>query len=252
MSTLIDLKDYPTTPPDGWDFEDYKKDFEDLQEKIGDLQHLLYAESNQGLLIILQGMDASGKDGTSRAVFARCSPNGINAVSFKKPTEEEMGHDFLWRVNRHAPEKGYMQIFNRSHYEDVLIQRVHKWVTEERIEQRYAAINAWEKIIHFDANTTILKFYMHISRERQLEKLKERVENPKKQWKHNDNDWKEKEHWDTYRKYYNDMLNRSYFPWIIVPADHTPYRNYFVAKTIRDTLLKMDPQRPSIDTTLFL
>jgi polyphosphate kinase 2 (PPK2 family) len=136
-------------------------------------------------------MDASGKDGTTRRVFGACSPAGINVVAFKKPSEEEFAHDFLWRIHQHAPAKGMVQVFNRSHYEDVLIQRVHKWISEEHAKKRLESINAFEELLEYDNNTRVLKFYLHISREKQKEELLERLEEPHKNWKHNPNDLKE-------------------------------------------------------------
>ena len=160
-------------------------------------------------------MDASGKDGAASNVFKECHPSGINVYSFKKPTEEEFAHDFLWRVHKQAPAKGMIQIFNRSQYEDVLIQRVHKWIDEETVDRRIKAINAFEELLTFDNSTIIFKFYLHLSKEQQAIELRERIDEKEKHWKHNDNDWKEREHWEEYMRCYEDVINRSSIPWII-------------------------------------
>ncbi|MBK9256901.1 MAG: polyphosphate kinase [Saprospiraceae bacterium] len=218
----------------------------DLASKIGDLQHRIYAEGKHSVLIILQGMDASGKDGIVKTVFANCNPSGIDAYAFKKPSTEEFAHDFLWRCHKLAPRKGYTMIFNRSHYEDIVIQRVHKWIDEERVQKRMAAINAFEDLIRFDNNTTVLKFYLHISEERQKEKLQERIDDPLKQWKHNPGDWEERKHWDEYMRCYEYAINESTTPWHIVPCDKRWYRNYVVAQAVCDALEKLNPQLPHL------
>lgn len=236
----IHLADIPTRAPEGYEKHDTKKENLKLARKIADYQHMLYAEEKRAILIVFQGMDASGKDGATRKVFSFCSPAGVNAYAFKKPTDKEFGHDFLWRVHKQAPQKGMIQIFNRSHYEDILIQRVHKWISEEQVDRRIEAINAFEKLLIRDNNTTILKFYLHLSRERQKEKLQERIDDPRKNWKHNPADWKEAELWDDYRHCYEDAINRSDVPWIVVPADQRWYRDHFVAKKVLETLEEMD------------
>ena len=208
----------------------------------------MVAEGKHSLLIVFQGMDSSGKDGASKNVFKECSPTSVSAYSFKKPSDEEFAHDFLWRVHKLAPQKGMIKIFNRSHYEDILIQRVHGWIDAERVDKRIAAINAFEELITFDNNTTILKFYLHLSKERQAEKLQERIDIPRKNWKHNANDWKEREHWDKYMECYQDAFNRcNAIPWIICPADQRWYRNYFVAKKVLETLQALNPQFPLME-----
>lgn len=219
---------------------------EELAKIIGDLQHILYAEKKHSLLVILQGMDASGKDGTTQEVFGKCTPGAVKVYGFKKPTEEELGHDFLWRVHKHAPEKGYIQVYNRSHYEDILIQRVHGWINMERVEKRMAAINAYEELLSFDNNTTILKFYLHISEARQLEKLQERIDDPQKNWKHNDGDWKERAYWNQYMDAYEYAFKESKIPWQIIPANQRWYRNYLVAEAVAKALLDMNLKLPSL------
>jgi PPK2 family polyphosphate:nucleotide phosphotransferase len=243
---MIKLSEIPTRAPEEFDKHETKEKLDEITEEIADYQHILYAEQKHSLLVILQGMDASGKDGATRNVFRYCSPTGVWAYGFKKPTEEELEHDFLWRVHRHVPRKGMIQIFNRSHYEDVLIQRVHKWIDEERVEMRIRAINAFENLLVNDNQTTILKFYMHLSPERQQEKLQERIDEPRKQWKHNPNDWEEAKLWKEYRRCYEDVINRSVIPWIIVPVDQRWYRNYFIATRVLETLKSLDMQLPLI------
>ena len=245
--TKVKLSKIKTFPPEKINREKLEALTVELVRKIGDLQHTMYAEGKKSLLIILQGMDASGKDGTTKTVFADCNPTGIDVKAFKKPTEDEFAHDFLWRVHNVTPRKGNIMIFNRSHYEDILIQRVHKWIDEKRVKARMTAINAFEQLLVADNETTVLKFYMHISKERQQEKLQERIDDPTKHWKHKAADWAENDHWDEYMKCYEDAINKSEIPWHIVPCDKRWYRNYFVAQIVYDTLKKMKPQLPVYD-----
>lgn len=240
----IRIQDLPTEPPKGLKRSAIRDEMDMMTEAIGDLQRMLYAEARRSLLVVFQGMDSSGKDGTTGAVFQRCTPHGIHAYSFKKPTELEKAHDFLWRVHMQAPQKGYVKIFNRSHYEDVLIQRVHQWHPESHFEKRMKVINVFEDLLQFDGHTTIIKCFLNISKARQAEKLQERVDNPKKQWKHNQGDWEERRHWDRYMECYEDVLNKSTLPWHVIPADVEWYRNYCATKVVYDTLKEMDPQRP--------
>lgn len=247
---MIKLSDYSTNAPEGVDKDDIKDETKKIARRIEALQERLYAEQKHSLLVVLQGMDSSGKDGSTREAFKYCSPNGVKAYSFKKPTEEEFSHDFLWRVHKHAPAKGDIQIFIRSHYEDVLIQRVHGWIDEDHVTRRINAINTWEQLLQWDNNTTVLKFYLHLSKERQEEKLLERIQEPDKNWKHNDGDWEERKYWDKYQAAYEDVINRSAIPWVIAPVDQRWYRNYFIAKRIMETLEALDPQYPPLDTKM--
>jgi len=241
------LSDISTKPPKGASKKEYKKKTDQLARAIAEKQHLMYAESKKALLIVFQGMDASGKDGATRKVFKYCSPSGVTAHAFKKPTDEEFAHDFLWRVHKLAPEQGQIVIFNRSHYEDILIQRVHKWIDEDKVNMRIEAINAFERLLMEDNNTIILKFYMHISPERQLEKLQERIDDPTKNWKHNEGDWKERKHWDEYRRCYIDILDRcNVAPWTVAPVDSRWYRDYFIAQKIYDTLDQLEFTLPTL------
>lgn len=243
---MIRLNDFPTTPPEGLTKEDIRRKTDRLVRRIGDLQHVMYAGKKHNLLAVFQGMDASGKDGAIRKVFSCCNPAGINAYPFRKPSEEEFSHDFLWRINKRTPSKGMVQVFIRSHYEDILIQRVHKWIDEDRVSARIRAINAWEANLQQDNQTTILKFYMHISPETQKEKLQERIDDPHKQWKHNAADWKEAERWDEYMKCYEDAINRSEVPWHIVPVDKRWYRDYIIAEKVMMTLESLDMKLPGL------
>jgi PPK2 family polyphosphate:nucleotide phosphotransferase len=231
-----------------------KKDLEDetkaLVERLGELQHTMYAEGKYSALVILQGMDGSGKDGAVRKVFNECTIAGLDLVSFKKPSEEEFAHDFLWRVHKWVPQKGMMTIFNRSHYEDILIQRVHGWIDESRVEKRMAAINAFEDLLQFDNNTLIFKFFMHISKEEQEIQLRQRLEDPSKNWKHNDGDWEERKHWDKYMDAYEYAINNSRTPWHICPVDNRWYRDYVIAKTLVEGLEKLNMKLPALETKL--
>lgn len=243
---MIKLSNISTNPPDEVSKKGLKKETDRLVERLGELQYQLFAEQKHAVLVILQGMDASGKDGAVRNVFKDCTYNGINVYSFKKPTEEEFAHDFLWRVHKQVPRKGMIQIFNRSHYEDVLIQRVHNWISEDKVDKRIAAINAFEQLLEFDNHTHVLKFYLHLSYEQQAIELQERIDERRKNWKHNKNDWKEREHWDEYMRCYEDVINRSRIPWNIVPVDKRWYRNYLIAKALVEKLESLNMEYPAL------
>ncbi|NWF78806.1 MAG: polyphosphate kinase 2 family protein [Chloroflexi bacterium] len=213
-------------------------ELEALTSEIDELQELLYGAGTHSLLVIVQGIDTSGKDGTVRKVFNKVSPLGSYVHSFKVPTEEELGHDFLWRVHRVTPQRGMIGIFNRSHYEDVLVVRVHNLVPETVWRKRYRMINDFEHLLAA-SNTIILKFFLHISKEEQAERLLAREKETSKAWKLSAGDWREREHWEDYMAAYTEALERcstAYAPWIIVPADRKWYRNYAVAKTVVETL----------------
>jgi PPK2 family polyphosphate:nucleotide phosphotransferase len=244
--TKVVLSKIPTKAPKGLDKDKIKAKVEKMAKEIGELQDKLYAEGKKSLLIVLQGMDASGKDGASKNVFGYCNPGGIDAFAFKKPTEEEFDHDFLWRCHKLAPRKGNTMVFIRSHYEDILIQSVHGWIDAKRRDLRMKSINAFEELLQYDNNTTVLKFYMHISPEVQLEKLQERIDDPTKQWKHNEGDWEERKHWDKYMKAYEYAINNSIIPWHITPCDSRWYRNYFIADVVLKTLKKLNPILPTL------
>ncbi len=246
------LKDISTRAPEGMTKKEARAATKKMNKRISELQEIMMAEKKHSLLVVFQGMDSSGKDGATHGVFNECSPHGIHAVSYKKPTDEEFAHDFLWRIHKHAPQKGHISVFIRSHYEDVLIQRVHKWITEEHAIKRINAINAFEELLQFDNNTTVLKFYMHLSHERQGEKLQERLDEPDKNWKHNDGDWAEREHWDEYMRCYEDLFERCTIPWIIAPVDDRWYRDYFITKKILETMEGFNMLFPKLKTEKFL
>jgi len=243
-----DLTKIPTTPPASADKARSKKQAKAYGNVIGDLVQQFGAVKSHALLIIFQGMDASGKDGAVKAAFERSSPANISVHGWGKPTEEEMAHDFLWRLHQKTPGKGQIAIWNRSHYEDVLIQRVHGWIDEKTIDNRFDAINAFERNLMEDNNTIILKFLLHTSYNEQKEQLQERIDDPTKHYKHNPNDWKEREHWDAYMDAYNDVLKRSAHPWIIVPTDKRWYRDFLVSKAIMEALEELNMEWPALKT----
>ena len=220
--------------------------FDGLVTQIADFQERLYAEEKRSLLLVLQGIDAAGKDGTVKHVLRGTNPSGVRVYSFRQPTSEEAAHDFLWRYHHATPADGMIHVFNRSHYEDVLVVRVKDLAPEELWRSRYDSINDFERMLVREG-TTILKFFLHISRERQLEKFRERLERPRKYWKWSDNDIKEREHWDEYQRAYEDAINATstpWAPWYIVPADHRWFRNYVVARVLAAMLGAMNPQFP--------
>ncbi len=219
--------------------------------RMRELQYLLYAQGRHSLLIVLQAMDAGGKDGTIRHVLGHMNPQGCTVAAFKVPTAEERAHDFLWRVHPHAPARGQVAIFNRSHYEDVLVVRVHSLVPEAVWRKRYKRINAFEKLLA-DNDTRILKFYLHISPEEQLRRFRKRLENPAKQWKISEADYEERAYWPQYRAAYEAALTRcngKRAPWFVIPADRKWYRNYVVSRIVVEALesLQLAPPPPSVD-----
>lgn len=243
---MVKLSKISTKAPKNLNKEEIKREVEKLSKKIGDLQHIIYATKKQSVLVVLQGMDASGKDGVLKNVFNNCNPSGLDVTSYKKPSDEEFAHDFLWRCHKAAPAKGQLMVFVRSHYEDILIQKVHGWIDDKKAANRMTAINAFEKNLQQDNNTTVLKFYLHISPEVQLEKLQERIDLPEKNWKHNAGDWEERKFWSKYMQCYEYAINKSEIPWNIVPSDSRWYRNYFVAKAVLEALKKLNLSLPVI------
>jgi PPK2 family polyphosphate:nucleotide phosphotransferase len=240
------LKDTSTRAPKELDKQQTKQRTEDLKTTLNELQNLLYAEGKHSVLIVIQGMDASGKDGAIKNVFGGLNPQGISVKPFKTPTAEELDHDFLWRIHQHTPAKGMIQIFNRSHYEDVLITRVHGWCNDETADKRFKAINNFEQLVTEHNNTLILKFYLHISPEEQQGRLKEREEDLTKGWKYNATDLEEAKLWDEYMKMYEDVFqNCNHLPWTIVPADQNWYKEYIITKTITDALQELSMHYPS-------
>jgi PPK2 family polyphosphate:nucleotide phosphotransferase len=246
MSELT-LHKLSTRAPKEFDKNETKEKIKELLEELKELQNLLYAESKHAILVVLQGMDASGKDGVIRNVFGALNPQGVTVKSFKVPTEEEFSHDFLWRVHQVAPAKGMIRIFNRSHYEDILVTRVHKMIDDDTAKKRIKAINDFEQLLHVHNNTQILKFYLHVSAEEQQLRLEERMKDPAKQWKYNERDFTEAKLRDEYAKAYEDCFQQcNAIPWEIVPADQNWYKEYLVAKKLSDTLKKLDMKFPGL------
>ncbi len=223
-----------------------------LQIKLEELQNLMYAEGKQSLLVVLQGMDASGKDGVVKNVFDSVNPLGCSVYPFKHPTEIEMQHDFLWRVHSKTPPKGMIHIFNRSYYEDVLIQRVHNWIDEKEVQRRYCHINAFEQLLT-QTGTTILKFYIHISKEEQLERLTERLTDPTKNWKYNKQDLEERQYWDKYMTAYEHVFEAcNEVPWNIIPGDQNWYKVLLITQVVVKTLESLNMKYPRVEESLML
>ncbi len=243
----VQLKEISTKAPKEADKQATKEKTIKILEELDELQNLLYAESKHSVLVVIQGMDASGKDGVIRNVFGKLNPQGVAVKSFKAPTPDELAHDFLWRVHSHAPAKGMIQIFNRSHYEDILVTRVHKWCDDKTAKKRMKAINDFEKLIAEHNNTQILKFYLHVSPEEQQERLQERIKDETKQWKYNEKDFDEAKLWDDYMNAYQDCFeNCNDIPWTIVPSDQNWYKENIIAKQLRNTLLDLKMQYPGL------
>jgi PPK2 family polyphosphate:nucleotide phosphotransferase len=228
------------------------KELARLTQRLDSLQELLYAEHKHKVLIVLQGMDTSGKDGTIRHVFEGVNPQGVRVASFKQPTIEEQDHDYLWRIHKQTPGRGEMVIFNRSHYEDVLVVRVHKLVPEKVWKKRYDQINAFEKTLA-EEGTIILKFYLHIDLDEQKKRLQSRLDDASKHWKFNSADLKERPLWDEYMQAYQDalaMTSTDWAPWYIVPANRKWYRNLVVASVIDKTLAGLKMEYPPAEEGL--
>ncbi len=226
-------------------------EIEKFTHRLRELQYLLYAEGKRSLLIVLQAMDAGGKDGTINHVLGSMNPQGARVYGFKVPSAEEAAHDFLWRIHQAAPQRGQVAIFNRSHYEDVLISRVHGYVPKKVWSKRYELINDFEKNL-VDSGTHILKFYLHISKEEQLRRFKQRIDDPARHWKISESDYKEREYWDDYTKAFEDALSKcstSHAPWFVIPANHKWFRNLAVSQIVVETLesLKMAFPQPTVD-----
>lgn len=218
-----------------------------LAEELAELQNLLYAQQHHRVLLVLQGMDTSGKDGTVRKVFREVGPLGVHVANFTKPTDHELDRDYLWRVHRHSPRSGFITVFNRSHYEDVLIVRVHGLVPPDLIERRYGHINDFERMLT-DEQVTIVKCFLHISHDEQRQRLQARIDDPRKRWKFNHGDITERNHWDAYQRAYEVALaetSTEWAPWYVIPADRKWYRNLAVAKLLVDTLAGLDISWPA-------
>ncbi len=235
----------------GLEKEPVKKETKEMLREIGDLQYRMYAEKKHSLLIILQGLDASGKDGLVRDLLEYCNPVGISVYSFKKPTPEEYAHDFLWRVHRQAPAKGILQVFVRSHYEDILVPAVEGIYPEATVNQRYDLINQFETLLRHNG-TSILKFFMNVSEEEQKERLQERITNPEKHWKHNDGDWETLKKREQYLRVYDQIFGRcSIIPWYNLPCDTNWQKLYIAAQIVLETLRGLNPGWPPLETRIF-
>ncbi len=234
----VSLTDYDTRDNGGLGKDEAQPRLEKLNDRLRELQETMYAAQQHAVLIVLQGMDTSGKDGTVKNVLGGVNPQGCTVFSFKRPTEEELAHDFLWRVHRQTPRRGIITVFNRSHYEDVLIARVRSLVPEKTWRVRYDDINAFERVL-IDGNTIIIKCFLHISKDEQAERLKAREDEVDKRWKLNAADYVERGYWDDYQHAYEVALERCATedaPWYVIPADRKWFRNLAVAETIVDCL----------------
>lgn len=245
----IDLKKFNaddlTFSPDGK--KAAKKEWKELRKRLIKLQRLLYAEGRHKVLIVLQAMDSGGKDGTIRSIFKGVNPQGVKVASFKVPTAVELAHDYLWRVHQKTPGSGEIVIFNRSHYEDVLVVRVHGLVPENVWKKRYDQINAFERQLH-EEGTTILKFFLYISKDEQKQRFLERIEDPEKQWKFNPDDIEERKLWDKYMQAFQAVIDKTskvYAPWYVIPANRNWYRDLIISRIIVDRLEKLHMAYPA-------
>jgi PPK2 family polyphosphate:nucleotide phosphotransferase len=221
------------------------------RQKMAKLQAVLYAEKKHSVLVVLQALDAAGKDGTVNHVLSALNPQGATAIGFKQPTPDELAHDFLWRVHPHAPGKGQVAIFNRSHYEDVLVTRVHKMIDEKTCKERYHRICEFEEML-IENGTTILKFYLHISKDEQLARFEERLEDPARNWKISESDYTERNYWDDYVSAFEDAMmatSTKDSPWFVIPANHKWFRNLAVSQIIAESMegLDMSFPKPTVD-----
>lgn len=250
----LDLKDF--NPDDTSSFhskEDVQEEFSQLKEQLQEEQEKLFAGKTHGILILFQGMDCSGKDGVINKVLSNLNPQGFRAESFKKPTTDEASHDFLWRTHKVTPAKGYLTAFNRSYYEDVLITRVHRLIDDEEAASRMKHIRHFERLLQ-DSGVLIIKIFLHISPEFQLEKIKERIENPEKLWKFDPSDLEERRYWNSYIKAYEDVFARTgskECPWYIVPSNNRWFRDYLVLKIIVSSLKELKLSYPKVDLDSF-
>ena len=242
----VDLDDWPTDDDGGLDREEAERRTEELNERLEHFQELLYAEAKHKVLVVLQATDTGGKDGTIRHVFDKVNPQGVKVASFKRPTDDELAHDYLWRVHQHTPKAGDITIFNRSHYEDVLVVRVHDLVPEERWRKRYGHIRDFERLLA-DEGTPIRKFFLHISADEQRERLQSRIDEPDKRWKFATGDLAERKRWKDYIAAFEDALSETstdHAPWYVIPADRKWYRNLVIANILVDVLEGLDMQWP--------
>ena len=237
------------------DFGFGKKNLDHVVEenscRLREYQYKLYAENRQSLLLVFQAMDAGGKDGTINHVLYAMNPQGCRSHSFKVPTKEEAAHDFLWRYHKVAPAAGEVVIFNRSHYESVLVESVHNLISPKEVKKRYDRINEFETVLR-DNRTTVLKFFLHISKEEQLKRFKDRLDDKSKQWKISESDYTERQFWDDYMKAFNGVLNHcstKHAPWFVIQANNKDFRNFAVSEIVLDAMKKMDPAvpKPTVD-----
>ncbi len=246
-STKVRLREIETDGKDlVKDRAEYEQSFLKLREELIDLQARLYAESRQKLLVVFQAMDGGGKDGTIRSVFQGVNPQGVVVTSFKAPTSHELSHDFLWRIHQAVPPNGYIGVFNRSHYEDVLVVRVHQIVSEEVWKPRFELINDFERLLT-QTGTRIVKFFLHISKAEQKQRFEERISDPAKRWKFDAADLEKRKLWDEYEAAFEDMLEKCSTkdaPWYVIPADQNWFRDYAVCRVLVETLRDMKPRYP--------
>ncbi|MBG0860014.1 MAG: polyphosphate kinase [Bacteroidales bacterium] len=246
----IKLSDYPTFNKD-WDKQKTEKKTDKMLKRIGELQHKMFAQNKYSLLIVLQGTDASGKDGLTKGLLKYCNPIGFEVDSFKKPSEEEYAHDFLWRIHKVSPRKGTTHVFIRSHYEDIIVPTIEKYIAPEVIEKRYRLINEFEKILEHN-DTKVLKFFMNVSKKAQEERLLERIELKEKHWKHKDGDWDTREKFDEYLDVYEKIIsNCSEIPWNIIPSDKNWQKLHAAAEVVLKTLEELDLKWPELITERF-
>jgi PPK2 family polyphosphate:nucleotide phosphotransferase len=247
------LDSISTLPPaDSLGRSDTESEFKVLRKELVTLQRVLYAQSSDSLLVVLQALDAGGKDGVIRKVFKGVNPQGVRVASFKRPTKEELAHDFLWRVHPHTPQRGMISIFNRSHYEDVIATRVLGIINDDVYNDRYEQINQFEHTLN-QHGTTILKFYLHISKDEQKRRFYERLNNPDKHWKFSTSDLETRKQWALYMEAYSDTFkncHRDLAPWHIIPADNKSYRNLAITRVIVQTLRHMAPKFPEPESGL--
>ena len=240
------FKSVSTNPAKHLSKKKLKEETEQYKKIIREQQHVLYAQSKYSILVILQSLDAGGKDGATKAIFSSVNPQGVSVTSFKKPSEIELAHDFLWRVHKEVPERGMIKIFNRSHYEDVLVPAVNKTIDKKELKRRYEHINNFERLLE-ENGTKVLKFYLHISEEEQRKRFQERLSNPLKNWKYNPADTETAKQWPQYRKAYADVFeNCNEVEWNIVPSDKNWYKEYIISKKVAETLLDLKLKFPNL------
>jgi PPK2 family polyphosphate:nucleotide phosphotransferase len=248
----VKMKDFDCNPKHGFSRDEIEAKLAVLHEEMFELQAKLYAEGKKSLLIVLQAMDAGGKDGTIKSVFTGLNPQACEVSSFKEPSKEELAHDYLWRIHKQVPPRGVIGIFNRSHYEDVTAARVEKYVPTNVWQRRYADINYFEKLLS-DEGVVIRKFFLNVSKKEQKKRFQARLDVARKHWKFSKNDVLKRKKWDDYMHAFEDVFSKCskpYAPWIIVPADDKPYRNLIVAKEIVDTLKMINPKFPEVQEDL--